>query len=342
MTATGWQMFVAEIKQRYNRLVLLFTGLPNHTLFVIGANMRPQASSEPRGVPRSVVLIVTVMAFGLVPIPRPLPAQTTNDDQDAQPNPQDENPKHKLRLKVMSQRATETRPWLLKNGERITLAAHEEPLFRLVDPTRKYPDGTIWVWPRTGRPAAILTFSIMASSNRWLYEFVSLSEQPVGAAAGPVFWSCKQSGWNPLTLPDSPAPATEERERLRQMRMLARRFTAVELLPPPMRYELRLLPQPLLRYSDPDSMQLDGAIFMFCHGTNPEILLIIEAKQKADKTAQWQYGFAPNTIAELRVELDGKEVWNRPHISFADASSDEPYFIAVDSFKAHELEAVEP
>lgn len=67
------------------------------------------------------------------------------------------------------------------------------------------------------------------------------------------------------------------------------------------------------------------------------MLLVLEASQKPGKSPTWQFGFARNTIAELRVELDGKEVWTQPYISFGEAGPSEPYFIAVDQFKPGEL-----
>ena len=95
-------------------------------------------------------------------------------------------------------------------------------------------------------------------------------------------------------------------------------------------------------YPETDANQLDGAIFTFCHGTNPEVLLVIEARQEPEKTPFWQFGFARNTIAELRVDLDGKEVWTQPYIRFADAGPSDPFFLATDGFGPSELPEVLP
>jgi hypothetical protein len=270
---------------------------------------------------------------------RPAPAgngqATAQADGDANAN-QDSQGKEtsegKRRLDIMAKRVAKIRAWKKQGGgDRLPLDGHEQPIFRLMDPTRDYPDGTVWAWPAQGRPAALLTLSVFDNGSvNWLYEFVSFSAGPVGADfGGGVGWSSQRPGWEPLEFSDAPTPADSARGRLRQMRALAGRFEAVELLPPPERFQLRLLPQPMLRYSDPAAGQLDGAIFSLCHGTNPEVLLVIEAAQGAEGAARYQYALAPNTIAELEVKLDGKQVWTRPYIRFGDATAEGPYHIAV-------------
>ena len=304
----------------------------------MGARVSNRVTELARWGGRGAAIALLVVTFGY----RPLAAQAP-DDEGREPPAEEEKPEAKRRFKVLASRASQVRPWLLKNEQRTELEGHDEPLFRLVDPTRGYPDGAIWAWPRKGRPAVVLTLSIMGDTRpNCLYEFVSFSEHPVGTSSTIVPWSCKQPGWEPTVLTDAPTPAASDRERLRQMRALARRFSAVELLPPPTEYELRLLPQPLLRYSDPKANQLDGAIFTFCHGTNPEVLLVIEARQEREKSPYWQFGFARNTIAELRVDLDGKRVWTQPHIRFADAGPSDSFFLAIESFSSGELQEVQP
>jgi hypothetical protein len=273
---------------------------------------------------------------------RPIAAQQTVNAKNKQADDADEKPEIKARLKRMRERATSIKMWVQTGDERKPLDAKHEPLFRLVDPTRDYPDGTLWAWPAKGRPAALVTLSVMSNAQppRWLYEFASLSDNKVGADFGPDFarWSALVPGWEPQAFRDSPAPADSDSVRLRQMRDLARRFKAVEFLPT--HIELRLLPQPVLRYADPRAGQLDGAVFLFCHGTNPEIILTIEAKQDADKAALWQYGFARNSIAGLRVTLDDTEVWTRPLTEFSAARANGPYTVAMQPANASELQDI--
>jgi hypothetical protein len=293
-----------------------------------------------RPLDSTIVVFAGFAAAFLMAGLRPIAAQPPADAKNARADDADEKPEIKARLKRMRERAAGIKLWRRAGDERKPLDAKQEPLFRLVDPTRDYPDGTLWAWPEKGRPAALVALSVMSSSQppRWLYEFVSLSESEVGADFGPDFarWSALGPGWEPHAFRDAPAPADSDSGRLRQMRELARRFEAVEFLPT--RFELRLLPQPVLRYADPRAGQLDGAVFLFCHGTNPEIILTVEAQQEPDKPAVWQYAFARNSIAGLRVTLGGAEVWARPLVEFSAARANGPYSIATQAVSANELQ----
>ena len=77
---------------------------------------------------------------------------------------------------------------------------------------------------------------------------------------------------------------------------------------------MRILPRPLHTYSDRNRSVIEGALFAFVLGTDPELLMQIEARSGADGT-KWQVGFARAASAELSVRVDEQEVW-----SAADAS----------------------
>src|SRR4030095_16701183 len=96
------------------------------------------------------------------------------------------------------------------------------------------------------------------------------------------------------------------------MKPLARRFAA-EQKSGGQRYELRILPQPMLRYADSDRGIVDGAMFGFVYGTNPEVVAIIECHSTDAGGRSWQYGFVPLTTAPASASVDGKEVWSKPH-----------------------------
>ena len=273
-----------------------------------------------------------------------IPAQELTAKQSGRPDAAEEPSGARQRLDAMRQRIAGITVWKQIGGERERLEAPKAALFRLVDPTREFPDGTLWTWPEKGRPAVLVTLSLLTSSQPpvWVYEFASLSDSLVEAEfAGEKKWSALRPGWEGEKFDNAPAPADSAAARLRQMRELARRFKAVEQFPTPIRSELRLLPQPVLRYSDGEKGQLDGAIFLFCHGTNPEVILTIEARLKAGNQPEWQYGLARNTISELHVTLDEREVWTQPYVEFAEAYVDGPYTAAADPIQEHELREAE-
>jgi hypothetical protein len=82
------------------------------------------------------------------------------------------------------------------------------------------------------------------------------------------------------------------------------------------REEMRLLPKPIYRYKLDDGQTvhsdlIDGAIFAFVQGTDPEAVLLIKAIRHGDRT-DWQYAFARATAAGLEARLGPSVVWTAP------------------------------
>ncbi|HEV3023385.1 MAG TPA: hypothetical protein VGX76_13000, partial [Pirellulales bacterium] len=133
-------------------------------------------------------------------------------------------------------------------------------------------------------------------------------------------------------IPDAPAPETTRVGRLRQMKSLAEQFQSTLVgwkADNTDREELRLLPRPLFRYevdeaADVTNAIVDGAVFAFVMGTDPESLLSIEAVVDG-KMMNWQYAFARRTSGELEGRLDGRVVWKAPRYP-ADADARQPHF----------------
>ncbi|HEV7225717.1 MAG TPA: hypothetical protein VGN42_23625, partial [Pirellulales bacterium] len=125
-------------------------------------------------------------------------------------------------------------------------------------------------------------------------------------------WKSKAPGisWHALT----PAPAAQASSalRLRQMKELSHRFAIRADDPGRGKEELRLLPQPIHRYADPDQGVIDAAIFGFTsYGTNPNALVMIELCKEAEASA-WRFACSRATDAGLSVILDGTQVWTCP------------------------------
>lgn len=144
-----------------------------------------------------------------------------------------------------------------------------------------------------------------------MHEFHSLASKPLfaGERHGSG-WQPEEAGIKLEPIPDAPEPAKTKVLRLAQMRDLARRFTSQVDRQGGMS-EMRLLPQPIYRYEieDPGSL-VDGAIFAFVWttGTDPEVLIVIEARQ-SDDTVQWQFAPARFTNREARLKYQGREIW---------------------------------
>jgi hypothetical protein len=195
-----------------------------------------------------------------------------------------------------------------------------KPLRRYSDPTRggvgdgrnKAPanvllDASVWRMGTEGRPTALVTVEIYQEPNgsRVLaYEFLSLSETKFSLKhkTKKIRWDPVDSALNLKELPDAPKPAATAPERLAQMRQLARRFAAKERFNKES-IECRLLTQPIDRYQSAAEKIVDGAIFAYANGTNPELGVVFESDGE-----RWRYGIFRLTSAESSVTLDGQQV----------------------------------
>ncbi|WP_147866514.1 hypothetical protein [Stieleria maiorica] len=181
-------------------------------------------------------------------------------------------------------------------------------ILRFGDATRETSDGVIWKIG-TDRPLVIVAMEIVdkASQRDVNYEFLCLTEQKFEMVAGAGWtWKPSVSALAMKPLQGVPGPSPSQQTRLRQLKQLARRFEASEVYLG-QHYRLRLMPQPIDQYTVDGRSGLDGAVFAFVHGTNPEVLLLLEATDNG-----WQFGFARLCGAAPQATFDGRVVWTKP------------------------------
>jgi hypothetical protein len=131
-----------------------------------------------------------------------------------------------------------------------------------------------------------------------------------------------------MPIPHPPAPAETVVNRLVQMRAIAKRFTASdEFEGRPKSDALRLLTKPLVRFGDDQTDTLDGALFTLAHGTDPELLIVVEAL-RTDGQYRWHYSLAPMTGYALKATLDDRPVWEASWRK-PPYSPREPFFLRV-------------
>jgi hypothetical protein len=207
--------------------------------------------------------------------------------------------------------------------ERVEL--RREPVYVWTNPLRAGgQDGAVYVWTCRGRAEVLgCFFSAPAKGPRKVaHEFQSLSlavlaVERTGARTSP--WTPQAPGIELAPIPGAPAPSRAAPQRLSQMRTLTHDFSASTKDPQGERWELRLLPQPLYRYESTDRDVLDGALFAFVTsaGTDPEILLLIEARKPAQADGPvWHYAIARFTDQQLWVRHKGEEVFTAPLIVY--------------------------
>ncbi len=190
----------------------------------------------------------------------------------------------------------------------------ENPVLRYAEPVRGPTHGTVWLWGRKGRPAAVLEMIREANRQDW-FCFHATTDTPIKLTAKTgQTWTPKSSDLKFKPLPDAPPPADSPAGRMRQMKEFSRKFSSHEIWLNA-RHEMRLLPAPLHRYEDLDHRLLDGAIFAIVVGTHPEATLFLEAIQPVDEAKPtWQFAVGRSGAAEMVVYYDDKEVHHLPHI----------------------------
>jgi hypothetical protein len=197
------------------------------------------------------------------------------------------------------------------------------PVLQYSNPVRPTDQhGAVYVWTLDGRPEVV--GSIWSSEDAKdpglrgvAHEFQSLSldsivseHPPRTGRKGPVpDWKTSAAGIELQVLPDAPAAAKSAPGRLSQMRRLAAGFSAqITKSDVESAGGLRLLTNPLLRYSSDSAKVLDGGLFAFVQATDPELLLLIELRETKDGP-RWQYAAARFTNRPLLLTRGDRKLW---------------------------------
>lgn len=223
----------------------------------------------------------------------------------------------------------------IRVGDRKDASKVADPCLRWSDAVSNATDGVLAVYAHNGgRPDAIAQF-FFNFQKKWIVEFTIIPESDV------TILRSDREHWKPsefvctfADLPDSPVPADKPALRLPQMRAIAADFSVVDYFQD-MKVDLRLLRQPAYRYAE-DGKIMDGAMFIFAHGTNPECCVLLEAYQDG-KGSRYRYAIAPMSIYKLETRYKDKLVWSveRRHAGLRNARS---YF--ADAYRPEEGEEV--
>ena len=202
------------------------------------------------------------------------------------------------------------------------------PVFRYSDEERAIPDATLWIWTTNARPIALqkVEGNNHGGGQGWTICFTSLSEGLINAEwpTGRKYSSTKP-GLTFRPIPEAEVPADNARARVAQIRTLKDRFTGRLAVNADGTggSETRTIAKPLFEYADPKTKLRLGAIFgMSATGTNPDLLLLIEARRDADGKGRWEYATARMTSTAVRVRLDDGEVWAEPAVDNAKSVSE--------------------
>jgi hypothetical protein len=198
------------------------------------------------------------------------------------------------------------------------LELKKEPVFEWSNPVRSgNQQGVVFLWLRDGRPAAIGSiFSEPEGQHKGrkvIHEFHALDPDKlvVTRPGMPLNEWKPEAGLGRQALADAAAPAATPGARLIQMRQLAQEFVGDSVDGKDKHWDLRLLPAPLYRYPAAKSGVVDGALFAFVStaGTDPEVLLLIEAKEDGG-ALKWQFACGRFSDRSLYLKRKDKEVWS--------------------------------
>jgi hypothetical protein len=199
--------------------------------------------------------------------------------------------------------------------------AEKRKLTRVSDPVLRWSNplggqrarGEIFLWTDAGLPTAVISineFTDAAGRTHGEQEWCSLATGPL-VADGPHRWSPATGVLSPQPLRDVDPPADSAARRMRQMRELAARFTGEKTTRAGVTRTLRLLPKPIYRCEPSDADILDGVMFALVEATDPEALLVLEAR-RSGSTHVWHYAFARMNSVRLTASYNGKPVWEAP------------------------------
>lgn len=202
-----------------------------------------------------------------------------------------------------------------------------EPVLRWSNPLVGEVHGNVFLWTAGGRPAVVSSiFKWFSPHTHMSHEFHSLSEQPLrGKFDGVEVWTPSEPGLKFSAVADLPAPAAGKSQRLVQMREFARACSATRRERDGNVSELRLLPQPIYRYAAPEAGLIDGAIFSFVQGTDPELFLLIEAREVGGKP-QWQFAATRMNSVAFDLRHKDREIWKVDVMAWSDVGQHkQPY-----------------
>jgi hypothetical protein len=195
----------------------------------------------------------------------------------------------------------------------------EEPVLRWTNPVQSNGAGEVYVWTDRGRPEVLLSIYrfVLANGKPGLHhEFHSLATTRLTArGAHGRTWSPEQAGVALQRVPDAPQPASSPVVRRRQMREIAEQFQTIKTDREGVQRTLRILTQPIYRYQSARDDVLDGALFAFVEGTDPDVLLLVEARA-TDQRHEWQYALTRLNSVHLEAKYKDRRVWDQPAIEY--------------------------
>ncbi|HVX13013.1 MAG TPA: hypothetical protein VHC22_17650 [Pirellulales bacterium] len=213
---------------------------------------------------------------------------------------------------LISQEIAKVELWSGTGEDAVPLSRSKSSILHWTNPTQGAVYGDVFIWTKNGQARAV--GSVVKGYSPFTtmsIEFQSFSREPLEAAYdGRKIWTPKVGDVEFALLEGAPTPSTTRPARLRRMRMLADAFSvdATVRNDDSVTRRLRMLEHPIFRYEGDTPDVLDGAIFAFVEGTDPELLIAIEAL-KGENGFEWQYAIGRMNSIRFEVRRDDQVVW---------------------------------
>jgi hypothetical protein len=240
----------------------------------------------------------------------------------------DEKQRAEEAVKLCKAGAKEYRLYLGEES-RNELQLKPEPVLNWSNPSVGSIHGCVFLWTHQGRPAAVASiFKWFEPLDQMACEVHSLSDMAVVARQGEQeVWRSSAPGIKFQTIATDLAPSDRAITRLAEMRSIARDISITKTDRDKTQQELRLLTQPIHRYENPTEGLVDGAIFAFVQGTDPEVLLLLEAR-KGTPGVSWHYALIRMNSVIFNARYHDKTVWQTEQLPWDVVfKGNEPYRI---------------
>ena len=258
-----------------------------------------------------LVLIVTFIEFqstSLAQEAKALAAETEAAKKDG-------DKKSKERLDYMYNSAAGFVGKRSSDGAKVKI--YNKPLLRFTNPLHGCREGLFVAWvDEQNRPvAAGQIFLMRGTENNWYIETQSIADCPINLESkSNGLWAPTKAGIKWTKFKDAPRPADKKQLRLAHMRRLADRFRVEDDLNGD-EDVLRLMPSPMIRYEDADKGVIDGSLFAYVQGTDPELLVQVEAREDTDGERSYHWALSAMTSAKVVAYLDEERVWSKEQSS---------------------------
>jgi hypothetical protein len=217
----------------------------------------------------------------------------------------------KAALREQYQLAAKNYEFFLDKDRKVPLVFEPKPIFHWTSDNDW--SGDVFVWTAKGRPQVVgcVLSSPTKPQRTAIHEFHTLATEPLGPTemAAKYTWAPK-AGVEFKKLDG--VPAATAAGRLPQMRALSRDLHAF-MEAEGGKWELRLLPQPILRYQPTPGDVIDGTLFtwVWTRGTDPEVVVAIEC-HRTPQGLEWRYAPLRFTTREVWLTHGDRELWRVP------------------------------